>query len=291
MSDLHTRQQYETVASAIRFIRQHARQQPELGEIASAVHMSEHHLQKVFSAWAGISPKRFLQFLTKEHAREALMASRDSLSAALDAGLSGTGRLHDLMISCEAMTPGEIRQGGKGVTLWYGTADCPFGQALIGWTDRGICYLAFLQDAESLTDKQIELSQQWPNARLQPDQQGAGAYLEQIFPARPTPGKLHLLLRGTNFQIKVWEALLATDPGQFISYSELARATGSAKAQRAVGSAVAANNIGFLIPCHRVIRESGETGNYRWGAERKQAIHAWEQGHAEQRSDIRPAQL
>lgn len=282
MSDLQTRQQYDTVANAIRYIREHARQQPELGDIAAAVHMSEHHLQKVFSAWAGISPKRFLQFLTKEHARAALRASQDSLSAALNAGLSGTGRLHDLMITCEAMTPGEIRQGGKGVTLFFGTAECPFGLALIGWTERGICDLSFFQTDEEAAAKHLELSQQWPQANLIKDPQGAADYLARIFPTQPSPGKLHLLLRGTNFQIKVWEALLATEPGQFVSYSQLAQAAGSPRAQRAVGSAVAVNNIGFLIPCHRVIRESGELGNYRWGAERKQAIHTWEQGLCQQ---------
>ncbi len=282
MSDLQTRQQYDTVANAIRYIREHARQQPELGDIAAAVHMSEHHLQKVFSAWAGISPKRFLQFLTKEHARAALRASQDSLSAALDAGLSGTGRLHDLMITCEAMTPGEIRQGGKGVTLFFGTAECPFGLALIGWTERGICDLVFFQTDEEAAVKQAELSQQWPQATLIEDQQGAADYLARVFPTQPSPGKLHLLLRGTNFQIKVWEALLATEPGQLVSYSQLAQAADSPRAQRAVGSAVAVNNIGFLIPCHRVIRESGEPGNYRWGAERKQAIHTWEQGLCQQ---------
>lgn len=269
-------QQYETVASAIRYIREHARQQPELAEVAYAVNLSEHHLQRVFSAWAGISPKRFLQYLTKEHAKQALQQSSDALSAALNAGLSGSGRLHDLMISCEAMTPGEIKSGGLGVALNYGTASTPFGAALFGWTGRGLCYLAFLD--EDLENRLQELLNQWPNASTAEDNQHAVFLARQIFPATPQPGKLHLLLRGTNFQIKVWEALLSTEKGQFLSYSQLAGIAGSPKAQRAIGSAVAANNIGYLIPCHRVIRESGDTGNYRWGAERKQAIHVWENG-------------
>ncbi|MBQ0784384.1 MAG: methylated-DNA--[protein]-cysteine S-methyltransferase [Amphritea sp.] len=267
-------QQYETVAAAIRYIRCHAKNQPELAEVATAVNLSEHHLQRIFSAWAGISPKRFLQYLTKEHALDALKKSANTLDAALAAGLSGGSRLHDLMISCEAMTPGEIKSGGEGVTLYYGAAPTPFGLALFGWTDRGVCYLAFCDD--DLQSRLEELFNQWPNASTQEDTQQATLLNGQIFPTMPQPGKLHLLLRGTNFQMKVWEALLQTTQGQFISYSQLAKTAGSPKAQRAIGSAVGANNIGFLIPCHRVIRESGESGNYRWGAERKQAIHAWE---------------
>ncbi|SEQ92377.1 AraC family transcriptional regulator, regulatory protein of adaptative response / methylated-DNA-[protein]-cysteine methyltransferase [Amphritea atlantica] len=276
-------QQYKTVATAIRYIRQHAKHQPELAEVAAAVHMSEHHLQRIFSAWAGISPKRFLQYLTKEHALSALKASTDSLTAAHDAGLSGGGRLHDLMISCEAMTPGEIRTGGTGVKLHYGVAVSPFGLALAGWTPRGLCYLAFLD--EDRRERQAELLQQWPNATIIADDCGAEAMMEKIFPTTPQPGKLHLLLRGTNFQIKVWQALLHTHPGQFCSYSQLAVATGSPKAQRAIGSALAANSIGYLIPCHRVIRESGDSGHYRWGAARKQAIHSWEYAHATEQPD------
>ncbi len=274
MSELKTDSHYQTIAAAICYIREHAKQQPELAEIAEAVNLSEYHLQRLFSSWAGISPKRFLQYLTKEHAKQALQQSQDTLTAALNAGLSGSGRLHDLMISCEAMTPREIKSGGKGVQLNFGQAATPFGIALIGWTNRGICYLAFLCD--DLPEKQRELLDQWPNAMSVEDNSEAANISQRIFPTTPQAGKLHLLLRGTNFQIKVWEALLHTRQGQFVSYSQLAKATGSPKAQRAIGSAVGANNIGFLIPCHRVIRESGESGNYRWGAERKQAIHAWE---------------
>lgn len=274
---------YETIAAAIRYIRQHAKHQPSLTEVATAVDLSEHHLQRVFSAWAGISPKRFLQYLTKEHALQSLKSSADSLTAAYTAGLSGGSRLHDLMISCEALTPGEIKAGGAGVELRYGVALSPFGLTLLGWTQRGLCYLAFLDD--DATERYTELCQQWPNAIMLQDKPGADALLKRIFPSHPQPQKLHLLLRGTNFQIKVWEALLNTRSGQFYSYSQLATATGSPKAQRAVGSAVGANNIGYLIPCHRVIRESGESGHYRWGAERKQAIHGWEYAQAMRESE------
>lgn len=269
-----SQQTYETIASAIRYIRQHAKQQPELADIAAAVGLSESHLQRVFSAWVGISPKRFLQYLTKEHALQSLKQSADSLTAAHAAGLSGSSRLHDLMISCEALTPGEIKAGGRGVELRYGVTSSPFGQALLGWTRRGLCYLAFID--ENGSEHFTELLQQWPNAQMCADNSGAAALIQQIFPVNPEARKLHLLLRGTNFQIKVWEALLKTHSGQFYSYSQLAAMIGSTKAQRAVGSAVAANNIGYLIPCHRVIRESGDSGHYRWGAARKQAIHSWE---------------
>ena len=266
--------QYELVAQAIRYLRAHAQQQPTLAEVAEAVHLSEHHLQRVFAAWAGISPKRFLQYLSKEHALQALRTAQDVLGAAQASGLSGPGRLHDLMVSCEAMTPGEIKSGGAGVSLNWGEADTPFGTVLAGWTPRGICYLAFLDGDAAL--RQEELCAAWPAADLQQDDAEARRLMSQVFPATPQPGRLHLLLRGTNFQLKVWEALLRLPPGQRVSYTQLAALAGRPKAQRAVGSAMAANTLAYLIPCHRVIRESGESGHYRWGDERKVAMLAWE---------------
>ncbi|MCP5406839.1 MAG: methylated-DNA--[protein]-cysteine S-methyltransferase [Chromatiaceae bacterium] len=267
---------YAVVARAIEFIRTNARSQPSLADIADEVHLSEQRLQRLFSAWAGISPKRFLQYLTKEHARQALSQSADILSTALESGLSGPGRLHDLMVSCEAMTPGEIKALGEGVSVGHGVAPTPFGNALIGWTRRGICYLAFCDGEEEA--RQRELSSQWPRAHLSSNAAEALRLARRIFPVRPEPGKLHLLLRGTNFQVKVWEALIKVGSSQLISYSQLAGIIDSPHAQRAVGSALAANRIGYLIPCHRVIRESGESGVYRWGESRKLAIHAWEAG-------------
>jgi AraC family transcriptional regulator of adaptative response/methylated-DNA-[protein]-cysteine methyltransferase len=269
--------QYEVVAQAIRYLRAQALQQPTLAELAQAVHLSEFHLQRVFAQWAGISPKRFLQYLTKEYARQALREAQDVLSVAYDSGLSGGSRLHDLMVSCEAMTPGEIRRGGAGVTVGWGQADTPFGAALVGWTPRGLCYLAFL-DGDA-AGRQQELQAAWPAATLARDDGAAQRLLAQVFPATPQPGRLHLLLRGTNFQLKVWEALLRLPPGWRVSYTQLAALAGAPKAQRAVGSALAANQIGWLIPCHRVIRESGDSGHYRWGGERKAAMLAWEAGH------------
>ena len=272
------RRQYDAVACAIAFIRANAGRQPELAEIAAAAHLSEFHLQRVFSAWAGLSPKRFLQHLTKEHALTALRASADMLDAALDAGLSGPGRLHDLMVSCEALTPGEIRAQGAGVELRHGCAATPLGEALFGWTSRGLCHLAFCDDDAGA--KLAILREDWPAAHLISDAAGASELARRIFPATPVPGRLHLLLKGTNFQIKVWEALLKIPPASLVSYGRLAGHLGMPRAARAVGSAVAANTIAWLIPCHRVIREDGGCSNYRWGVERKLALHLWESGRA-----------
>ncbi len=272
------RRQYDAVARAIAFIRANAERQPELVEVAAAAQLSEFHLQRLFSAWAGLSPKRFLQYLTKEHARAALRASADVLDAALGAGLSGPGRLHDLMVSCEALTPGQIRAQGAGVELRYGFAQTPLGEALFGWTPRGVCHLAFI-DADAAA-KLGALRADWPAADFVRDEAGAVELATRIFPAAPAPGRLHLLLKGTNFQIKVWEALLKIPPASMVSYGQLAGHLGMPQAARAVGSAVAANSIAWLIPCHRVIREDGSCSNYRWGVERKLALRAWELGRA-----------
>jgi len=270
--------QYEVVAQAIRYLRAQALQQPTLAEVAQAVHLSEYHLQRVFAAWAGISPKRFLQYLTKAYALQALREAQDVLSVSQASGLSSSSRLHDLMVSCEAMTPGEIKSGGAGLTLGWGQAPTPFGTALAGWTARGLCYLAFLDGDETLHRE--ELAATWPAAQLQRDDTQAQRLMARVFPGTPQPGRLHLLLRGTNFQIKVWEALLRLPPGRRVSYTQLAGLAGAPKAQRAVGSALAANQIAFLIPCHRVIRESSDSGHYRWGGERKAAMLAWEAGRS-----------
>lgn len=275
--------QYARVARAIAFIRENAARQPSLEEIAAAVHLSPCHLQRIFSEWAGISPKRFLQYLTKEFAKGQLAASRDLLTVAEDTGLSSTSRLHDLMVSCEAMTPGEIRHAGAGLEIAYGFAPTPFGDAIVAWTGRGICHLAFSVAAPAFMT--AELMGRWPKAAFRRDTAAARRLLEEIFPTEPTRGKVHLLLRGTNFQIKVWETLLHTEFGQVISYQRLAARAGCARAQRAVGSALAANPLAFLIPCHRVLRENGEVGNYRWGADRKLALLAWEAAGAERQRE------
>lgn len=268
--------QYEVVAKVIAYLRAHAHAQPSLKELAEKVGLSEFHLQRIFTEWAGVSPKRFLQSVTKEHAKQALRDSADVLSAALISGLSGSGRLHDLMVSCEAMTPGEIRMQGEGLEIRFGFGLTPFGNAIMGWTSRGVCYFEFYDvDSDS---KQAELKALWPGASLIADSLGAAELVAKIFPKVPSRGQLHVVLQGTNFQIKVWEALLRVQPGQLVSYGNLADMAGYPNASRAVGSALAANTVGFLIPCHRVIRESGEMSCYRWGVNRKVALLAWESG-------------
>lgn len=263
---------YATVARAIAFIRAQARAQPTLDDIAAAVHLSPQHLQRVFCAWAGISPKRFLQYLTKEYACTRLAAATDTLATADAAGLSGTGRLHDLMVSCEAMTPGEIQAAAHGVDIGHGIAPTPFGDALVAWTARGVCHFAFRSGDNGDETMLAELRTRWPAAVLHRDDDGAPALMQRIFPHAPERGRVHLVLRGTNFQIKVWEALIRIPPGQLRSYRQLAATLGQHAGARAVGGALAANTIAYLIPCHRVIRAGGEVGDYRWGSERKLAL-------------------
>ena len=276
-SALDSAQQYQTIKHAIDYIRANARHQPSLKVIAGAMNLSEYHLQRLFTAWAGVSPKRFLQYLTKEHALKALRESGDVLSASLDAGLSGPGRLHDLMVNCEAMSPGEIKAQGKGLVIGFGLASTPFGLALLGWTPRGVCHLVFCDGDES---GQIALLEsRWPDSTLKRDDRAAARFSDRIFAGELERGKLHLVIRGTNFQLKVWEALLQVPPGRVVSYRQLAEIAGVPKAQRAVGSALAANTVGYLIPCHRVIRSDGHLGSFRWGVARKQAIQTWEAAH------------
>ena len=269
---------YDTVADAIRFIRANARQQPELDAIADHVGLSPHHLQRLFSAWAGVSPKRFLQYLTREHARSLLRQRADVLAAAYASGLSGASRLHDLMIACDAVTPGEVRALGSGLAITYGFGPTPFGRVIVASTPRGICHLQFCEeDAAALETLRAD----WPLARLIHDNGAQQDTIAALF-ARVGQQPLHLLLRGTNFQIKVWQALLQIPAGELISYSGLASLSGIPRAQRAVGTALAQNRIALLIPCHRVIRENGDSGQYRWGSERKTALIAYESITAQQ---------
>ena len=272
---------YETVARAIRFVRQHCLCQPGLQEIAEHVGMSPFHLQRTFSVWAGISPKRFLQSLTAEHARSLLRAEQDVLGAAHAAGLSGPGRLHDMMVVCDAVTPGEVRSLGAGLTITYGFGPTPFGRVLAGRTARGLCHLQFMAPGEE-ADATRQLRSDWPNATLIRDDEALASSIGRIFPllGQIQPLHLHLLLHGTNFQLKVWQALLRVAPGEVVSYGQLATRVGHPRAQRAVGSALARNRIAVLIPCHRVIRENGDIGSYRWGVDRKHALLAAEAAYA-----------
>jgi AraC family transcriptional regulator of adaptative response/methylated-DNA-[protein]-cysteine methyltransferase len=267
---------YARIERAIRYLEENYRQQPDLKALARGAGLSEFHFQRLFRRWAGISPKRFLQYLTAGHAARLLRASRTNLEAAYDAGLSGSGRLHDLIVNLHAVTPGEIKGAGAGLTIQYGFHPSPFGECLIGTTARGVCHLGFVP-AASQRRALAELTAEWPQARLEEAAHATGAVARRLFARRhgnaPT---IDLHVRGTNFQIKVWEALLRIPPGAVVSYEEIARRIRAPRAVRAVAGAVARNPVGWLIPCHRVIRKSGALGGYRWGETRKQALLAWE---------------
>ena len=271
---------YQRVEQTIRFLEQNYRRQPELKEVAESIHLSEYHFQRLFTRWVGISPKRFLQFLTKENAKAMLENSHGILEAAYNSGLSGPGRLHDLFVATEAVTPGEFKHKGAGLTIRYGFHLSPFGKCLLGVTGRGICHLAFVQPGEH-SQALAELQKAWPEASLQEDPQATRPLIGQIFNLSEQPGALGLHLCGTNFQIKVWEALLRIPPGTVVSYEDLAVSVGMPQAARAVGHAVARNPIPVLIPCHRVIRKSGEFGDYHYGAARKKALLGWEMAYSQ----------
>ena len=270
-------QDYERIELAIRFLQSHHPEQPALSEMARSVNLSEYHFQRLFSRWAGISPKRFMQYLTKEQAKHLLTQSKDLLSVSHATGLSGPSRLHDLFVTCEAVTPGEYKQRGEGVEIRYGIHPSPFGECLVALTDRGICNLMFVQDHER--DAAITfLRDNWPAAEFTEDYGGTRVVIDQMMELFQTRSSttLRLFLSGTNFQIKVWEALLQILPGSVVSYEDVAIHIGMPGASRAVGNAISRNPIPVLIPCHRVIRKSGEFGNYRWGASRKKALLGWE---------------
>jgi AraC family transcriptional regulator, regulatory protein of adaptative response / methylated-DNA-[protein]-cysteine methyltransferase len=265
---------YDTVASTIRFLQGHATAQPSLAEIASHVGMSEFHLQRLFSQWAGVSPKRFLQYLTKESARKLLRDSANVLDTSMAVGLSAPSRLHDLMVQCEAVTPGEVGALGEGLIIRHGIAETPFGAAFIARTERGICRMEFLDSSSDIA--MTRLRKEWPLARFEEDEHETHELATRIFSPDTERQPLHLAVKGTNFQIQVWQALLRIPCGTLTTYGDIAAAIGRPAAARAVGTAIGANPVAWLIPCHRVIRESGECGGYRWGIERKWALIARE---------------
>jgi AraC family transcriptional regulator of adaptative response/methylated-DNA-[protein]-cysteine methyltransferase len=268
---------YRRVEKAIRFLEKNFPRHPSLAEVAAAGNLSEYHFQRLFSRWVGISPKRFLQYLTKEYAKKLLENSTNILDVAYASGLSGAGRLHDLFVTCEAVTPGQYKSGGAGLSIAYGFHPSPFGPCLLAVTDRGICGLSFVQDdaPKALIET---LRQRWPEALLRREPERTAALVPQIFAASPDlrPAPLHVYVRGTNFQIRVWEALLKIPLGKAVTYEDIARHIGLPRAARAVGNAVGRNPVPFLIPCHRVIRKVGDFGNYGEGPARKKAILAWE---------------
>ncbi len=267
---------YERVENAIRYLERRRPAQPTLGQIARHVGLSQSHLQKLFSRWAGISPKRFLQYLTLAHTKRLLRDAASTLETAHDAGLSSVSRLHELFVECESMTPGEYKGLGAGLPIHFGFHSTPFGEMLAATTSRGLCALLFV-DASGRRGGIAHLRKTWPRADLREDASITSNVVRRIFkPDRDLRRPLYMLVKGTNFQIKVWEALLRIPPGRLVSYGDLARHLDAPRAARAVANAVARNPIHFLIPCHRVIRDVGEFGGYRGGGARKKAIHVWE---------------
>jgi AraC family transcriptional regulator of adaptative response/methylated-DNA-[protein]-cysteine methyltransferase len=268
---------YARIEKAIRFLDRERAAAPSLSAVAAHVGLSETHFQKLFTRWAGISPKRFLQHRTAEVVKRLLREERAMLDVTYEAGLSGPGRLHDLIVNAEAVTPGEYQRKGEGLTIRYGFHPTPFGECVIAMTPRGICHLAFVHPV-SRHEALDRVMRDWPEAKLVPDQAGTRAAAAQAFPppgVARQPG-LALHVRGTNFQIKVWRALLEVPTGDVTTYGAIAGAIGDAKASRAVGTAIGSNPVSYLIPCHRVIRASGEMGNYAWGVDRKRVMLALE---------------
>jgi len=271
---MHTPAQYELIARAIHWVADHQPEQPNLDSLAEAMGVSPFHLQRTFQDWAGVTPKQFLQSLTRRAALQRLLAGSNVLDAALSVGLSGPGRLHDLMVTTEALTPGEIRKRGAGVSLELGFGETPFGGALVCWSPRGLNFLGFCEES-GREDALAELRGRWSNAAFNQNPDGAQAWLDEVF--APNHGQpLRLWLRGSAFQLKVWEALLHIPEGLHASYGSLARHIGQPAATRAVGSAVGANPLAWIIPCHRVIRQVGELGGYRWGTVTKKAMIGFE---------------
>lgn len=266
---------YKRIEKAILYLEKNARRQPDLRDVAQAMNLSEYHFQRIFRRWAGISPKRFLQFLTIERVKTLMKGSGSLLDITYQAGLSSAGRLHDLFVNVEAVTPGEFRKRGENLKIRYGFYPSPFGECLIAVTDRGITNLVFVQPGGRATMVR-ELKTQWKRADVTEDATAARPYVEKIFAPGRSGSEVDLFVKGTNFQIKVWKALLRIPRGAVISYEDMAKQIGMPKAVRAVAGAVASNPIAYLIPCHRVILKSGALGGYRWSGTRKKAILAWE---------------
>jgi AraC family transcriptional regulator, regulatory protein of adaptative response / methylated-DNA-[protein]-cysteine methyltransferase len=264
---------FRRIARAIRFIDEHFTEQPHLATLASAVHLSEFHFNRLFRRWAGITPRQYLAFVTAQAARAALKDADSVLDAAHAVGLSGPGRLHDLVVTLDAVTPGELKQLGRGVQLTHGFSDTPFGRALLASTTRGLCHLAFVEPGEERQALHA-LESSWPRAQRSRDDEQAQTLATRIWSgAGGEP--LRLAVKGTNFQLKVWQALLELGSRGPTTYSELAQAA-RVEGARAVGNAVGANPVAWLIPCHNVLRKDGSLGGYHWGPERKRAMLAWE---------------
>jgi AraC family transcriptional regulator of adaptative response/methylated-DNA-[protein]-cysteine methyltransferase len=269
---------YGRIARVIRYLDEHHIDQPDLAELADHVGLSQFHFHRLFSAWAGVTPKDFLQCLTLAHAKALLREGNSVLDTSISSGLSGPGRLHDLCVNLEAASPGEVKSGGAGWLIVAGFADSPFGRCLVGESPRGICHLAFVESKAGGAEW-AALQASWPHARLQRDDAVASRLAQRVFDQSERAGAqapLRAFVRGTALQVQVWRALLRIQSGTLVSYGRLAAALGRPRAGRSVGTAIAQNPLAYLIPCHRVIRETGVFGEYHWGRERKRAMVAWE---------------
>jgi AraC family transcriptional regulator of adaptative response/methylated-DNA-[protein]-cysteine methyltransferase len=265
---------YKRVAKAINYIKEHSSEQPNLDEIANAVHLSPYHFHRIFKEWAGVTPKNFLQYISLSNAKKMLMDRQSIEQATFQTGLSGTSRLHDLFVNIEGMTPGEFKNGGQGLKISYQFGESPFGDILIASTGKGICGLMFVDSGDKALK---ELKDTWHNADFIEREDEHIAEVQKIFTGNwKEPHKIKLHLSGSDFQIKVWEALLKIPVGKLATYSVIADSIGNPKASRAVGTALANNPVAYLIPCHRVIKKAGGIGEYRWGSTRKTAIIGWE---------------
>lgn len=274
---------YQRIEQAILYLEQNFKQQPELGEVAEAVNISPFHFQRIFTEWAGISPKRFLQFLTVGFLKAKLQQSKNLVEVAEAAGLSSQSRVYDLFTTLEAVTPEEYKQRGTGIHINYGFHETPFGMALIGVTDRGVCWLSFIATDEDPRIQLEQMKEHWYNSVFHQNIELSESFAEKIFNRKgaKTQEKIHLFVKGTNFQIKVWEALLKLPLGSVTTYKDIAGQIQNPQAMQAVGSAVGSNHIAYLIPCHRVIRKDGVLGEYRWSSTRKKSIIGWEMAKVE----------
>jgi AraC family transcriptional regulator, regulatory protein of adaptative response / methylated-DNA-[protein]-cysteine methyltransferase len=270
---------YAVVQRAIAYITEHWRAQPEIEEIAAAAGVTDTELHHLFRRWAGLTPKAFLQALTLDHARKLLRDSASVLDATYEVGLSGPGRLHDLFVTHEAMSPGEWKTGGEGLTIRYGFHPSPFGLALIMATDRGLAGLAFGDEGEE-KKSMADMTSRWPKANYVQDRETTGAIAHRVFDPKQWRAErpLRVILIGTDFQVRIWETLLSIPLGRAVTYSDIATKIQKPNASRAVGAAVGRNPISFVVPCHRVVGKSGELTGYHWGITRKRAMLGWEAG-------------
>jgi len=273
---------YQRIEQAIRYLEENFQRQPELDEVAEKVHLSPFHFQRIFTDWAGISPKRFLQYLTVDFLKTKLKESKNIVEAAESAGLSSQSRVYDLFTTLEAVTPQEYKLSGSGIKVEYGFHETPFGTCLIGVTERGICWLSFVAIGDEAAVEMEKMKEHWHQSIFHQNQSVTESFTNKIFNRgdAETQSKINVFVKGTNFQVKVWEALLRLPIGSVTTYQNIAEKIKNPKAMQAVGSAVGSNHIAYLIPCHRVIRKDGILGEYRWSAARKKSIIGWEMSKA-----------